>query len=336
MSENIVVDNKYIIKKTENADLFEVFNIEKEKKYVVNPYKSICECLDFRFRTIEGKCKHIDMVIANIPEVKKRIEEEDMRRKEEEKRIEEEAKKIIKAEDYRGQIPTKIVEKEIVVEAILDRWDEEQALSKIMGKVLETYVYEFERVVKKKDGTVEKKTHYELSLKGVTDLAHWMGGFAEGEGIVEEQKDKFVAKVPVTDLFKKVTVWGYADCEKTYKTGEDVKFPDRIARAKAYRNALKKLIPEPLKQRMIQMFIDHKKQEKVGEGEGGIISTTIQQVQQQEQTTTTEKILSDKQKDFLLKKKGEGHILLKDISIAHIERMKRDDANKLISEIVKG
>ena len=163
---------------------------------------------------------------------------------------------------------TDVVKKEDVMETF-DKLDESQAIAELKGNFLQEYVYSF-----KDKGVVVTG----LSLIGVRETSREMNkrklariGISDKEPVVIETDDYIEVRTYAKDELNGGGYWGIKRQPKTiYKKGGGTavnRFTIEQALAKAQRNAIRGLIPEPFVKEMIKAYVGKGYVRKVIEGE---------------------------------------------------------------------
>lgn len=135
-----------------------------------------------------------------------------------------------------------------------DRMDEEQIVRELMGGAVEEYVYSF----KQGEAVVTG-----LSVTGVMAVAQHMGGITcDDPPRWEITDDEYYCEIKATDRKTGLTLWGSATQPRMMRA-KGVDKPDSFARqkalSKAQRNAIRKLIPEPIAVEMLGAFSSGKR-----------------------------------------------------------------------------
>jgi len=146
-----------------------------------------------------------------------------------------------------------IVERDEIFE-LMERRDEKQIIQELQGEMLEEFVYSFPSGGKVVTG---------LSWAGVKEAVRRMGSIKVTHLEIEDDEDSWIAKAKARDTVNDVEMWGVAQQRKImkYKDGTELKdmFALQKCVSKAQRNALRTLIPEKMIAKMIQWFLDNKK-----------------------------------------------------------------------------
>ena len=239
--------NNYTVTNTDTEDTFEIINLETGGRYYTNPITETCTCNDFKYRTNNGKCKHI-RYLQEHPTIKKLIEKQ---------------LQFTQASNlYKNQI-TDPTNNSITHQnwespfSIMERKDEDQILAEMKGNVIQEFVYSFNTNGKEITG---------LSYAGVKQIALEMGGIHCSEPILQEHDGSWICKVKAVDVHRNLEMWGVSIQSKLFRTRYGKEIPDDFAVqkavSKAERNALRKLMPE----RLIIEMIKEWKQNNNGRG----------------------------------------------------------------------
>ncbi|GAG36431.1 unnamed protein product, partial [marine sediment metagenome] len=157
-------DEKYTVLNSNEQDCFEVHNLRSGKIYIVNPFKGVCDCPDFKFRSNGGSCKHVDFLQNNDtikPLIKKYNSINNVNLKENTPSSSNAVPEIVEQMPY----------------SLMERKDEDQILAEIKGNVLEEFVYSFPQGNRQITG---------LSYAGVKQIALKMGNIHCSEPILQE------------------------------------------------------------------------------------------------------------------------------------------------------
>lgn len=170
-----------------------------------------------------------------------------------------------KEAEIRGEIepveeadtPTKIEikasdEKEAIIK--MSQIDEEQILSELQGKVLDSYVYQIPR---------KDRVDYHLTYVGIKTIIQKMGGISIQDVVVTETDKTYRAKAIVYDKKRDNQTIGVAEQSKTMVENGVVKddpFALQKCVSKAIRNAYRMIIPEFVAKKMIEEWISMKQQ----------------------------------------------------------------------------
>jgi len=238
---------RYTVTNSKEENCFKVHNLESGKTYVVNPFKKLCSCSDFEYRTRGGTCKHIEFLRDSkwiIPLIEKYNS------------INVKNNVNLKDTPNPPNIPALEVAEQMPY-VLLERKDEKQILEELKGNVIKEYVYDFEQNGRQITG---------LSYAGVIHVALRMGHIHTGEPIIQEMNGGFIAKTQATDMKRNLSMWGVAFQPKTiqFRTGGKIEDQFAITKvvAKSTRNALRKLFDEKI---VIEIINQYRKQHNNGE-----------------------------------------------------------------------
>ena len=234
---------KYTVLDSNEKDCFELHNLVSGKTYIVNPFKGICDCPDFEFRTEGGTCKHIDF-LKNNDKIKPLIKQYEKDRKTSDVKLTFQKSKQ-SANGNKSKVEPEIVEQ--MPYALMERKDENQILAEIKGNVLEEFVYSFPQ---------GNRTVTGLSYSGVKQIALQMGNIHCEEPILQENGSCWICKVKAIDVQRNFEMWGVSQQPKymELKSGQKLRDDFCIQKcvSKAERNALRKLMPEKIIIEMIK------------------------------------------------------------------------------------
>lgn len=241
------IEKKYTVLNSDEKNCFELHNLVTGRTYIVNPFKEICDCPDFTYRSNGGRCKHITFLQDN-ERIKPLIEEYNSKNPNDTKNNSE----------ISNNVQTEVVEQ--LPYALMERKDEDQILQEIKGNVLEEFVYSFPQGNKQVTG---------LSYAGVKQIALKMGNIHCEEPILQENGSCWISKVKAIDVQRNLEMWGVSVQRKFMELRDGRKLRDDFCVqkcvSKAERNALRKLMPEKI---IIEMIKEWQKNNKSGGGKG--------------------------------------------------------------------
>jgi len=135
----------------------------------------------------------------------------------------------------------------------IEEMDETQIKAELAGRVVEDYAYQFMKGGIKVTG---------LSYAGVMAAARKQGNIKVVSIEFDEDENKVIAKCRAIDTKNNIEVIGVATQSKKYSSGYPDEFAFQKAASKAQRNAIRKLINEPVAKAILEMALEKKEQMK--------------------------------------------------------------------------